>query len=98
MDILIEEKEIDNYKDETIEIPIFNATSIDTKDSKKTGTFSIIGEFLSEFKLETRFEFEIILLTGEKAICTLPKIVKEGEVEIKCELQEELKDSKIMIE
>ena len=97
VDELIEDKEIVDYISESIEIPIFNSTSIITKDSKKKGTFIIIGEFLSEFKLETRFEFDLVLITGEKAICILPKIVGKGEVEIKCELQEELKDSKIMI-
>ena len=54
----------------------------DTTNSKSTGIFYIIGEFLSEFILEKRFEFEIILLTGEKALCTLPKLDKKDEVKI----------------
>ena len=47
---------------------------------------------------ETRFEFEIILVTGEKAICTLPRVSGKVEVEIECILQEELKNEKIMIQ
>jgi hypothetical protein len=98
VDELIEKGKLKNKTSETTVIPVFNATIIDTKDSRRKGIFTIIGEFLSEFTLETRFEFEIILITGERALSTLPNITGKGEVEIKCELQEELKDSKIMIE
>ena len=101
VDELIKDNEIQNYTSEEFkpeEIPVFNATSIDTINSKETGTFTIIGEFLSDAKIEKSFEFEIILLTGEKALCTLPKISDdEKEIKIECILQEELKDSKIMI-
>ena len=98
VDELIEAKEIQNYTSEDIEIPVLNCTSIDTTNSSKTGTFIIIGEFLSDFELQKSFEFEIILITGEKALCTLPKVSKKGEIEIECILQEKLEDSKIMIE
>ena len=47
---------------------------------------------------KTRFEFEIILVTGEKALCTLPRVSGKVEVGIECILQEELKNEKIMIQ
>ena len=99
VDELIKTEEIQNYTlVEDIEIPVFNATSIDTTNSRKTGIFSIEGEFLDEFIIEKKFEFEIKLLTGEKALCKIPKLDKKDEVKIECELQEELKDCKLMIE
>ena len=101
VDELIEQGIVENYTTEDYKnkkIPIFNGTSIDTTDSKQTGTFILIGELLTEFTLKKRFEFSLILITGEKVICTLPKINGKVEVKIKCILQEELKDSKIMIE
>ena len=101
VDELIEVGEIINYTSEEFkntEIPVFNATSINTTESRKKGIFTIIGELLSEFELEEKFEFEITLMTGEKSLCTLPKISGKGEVEIECELQESIKDGKLMIE
>ena len=100
VDELIEKGEVKNYTSEEFkneEIPVFNATSINTTNSEKTGTFIINGELLSEYTLQVSFEFEIFLVTGEKAICTIPKI-KEKEVKIECILQEELVGQKIMIE
>ena len=81
VDELIKEGLIENYTTEEYKnnsIPIFNGTSIDTSNSRKTGAF--------------------FLMTGEKALCTLPKINGKVEVKIECILQEELKDSIIMIE
>ncbi|MBP3802026.1 MAG: hypothetical protein J6I85_08440, partial [Clostridia bacterium] len=98
VDELIEDKVVLDYTKEPIDIPVFNATLIETTNSKRTGIFTIIGEFLTEVTFETRFEFEIILISGEKAVCTLPRVSGKGEVRIECILQEELKDSKIMIE
>ena len=80
VDELIEIKEIVDYKTMPIDIPVFNATYIETTNSKKTGIFTIIGEFLTEFTLETRFEFDLVLVTGEKVKCTLPKISGKGEI------------------
>jgi hypothetical protein len=102
VDDLIEAGEIKNYTSEEFkneEIIVFNSTSIDTTDSEETGKFIINGELLSEFTLQKSIEFEIILISGEKAKCTAPKIKenKKG-IKIECILQEELKDSKIMIE
>ena len=100
VDLLIEEGEIEDYSSEEYknkEIPVFNISSIDTTDSIKTGVFILIGEFLPEIKLEIRLEFELILLSGEKALCSLPKIDGKGEIKIECLLQEELKENKIMI-
>ena len=56
------------------------------------------GKLLSDFRLQKSFEFEIILMIGEKALCKLPKVDGETEIRIECITQEELKDSKIMIE
>ena len=100
VDLLIEIGEIKNYslpenKKETI--PVFNATSLDTNDSEKTGVFYINGEIPPKFELNKNIEFELTLLTGQKVLCTIPK-VKPGKKEIKIEvLQEELKGTKIMI-
>ena len=102
VDKLIKKGEVKNYTSEEFkneEIPVFNATSIDTSNSEETGKFIINGELLSEYTLQVSFEFEIFLITGEKAICTIPKIKEnEKEIKIECILQEELKDTKIMIE
>jgi len=101
VDKLIEKGEIKNYTTEESkneEIPVFNATSIDATNSEETGTFTINGELLSEYTLQVSFEFEIILLTGERAICTMPKIKgDEKEIKIQCILQEILVGQKIMI-
>ena len=81
------------------QIPLFIPTFIDTTDSAIKGNFYIYGGFLTEFTLEQSFKFEIFLMTGEKAICTFPKInLGDIEIQIECVLQQELIDSKIMIE
>ena len=101
VDKLIESGKVLDYsleENKKVEIPVFNATLINTTDSEKTGVFTIQGEFLSEVKLENPIEFVITLLTGEQALCTLPKEIGEGEVEIKCVLQSELVNSSIMIQ
>ena len=98
VDILIENGTIKNYtSSENEEIPIFNSTSIDTSESDKTGKFIINGKFLSEYKTINKIDFEIVLLSGEKALCTLPKVTGEGEVQIECKLQQDIKGTKIMI-
>ena len=96
MDKLIKKGTIKDYSSEEIKIPIFNSTSIDTTDSDKAGKFILKGKFLSEFKPKKRIIFLITLLSGEKALCTLPKIKEENEIKIVCEMQEEFK-GKIMI-
>ena len=101
VDELIEIGEIKNYslpenKKETI--PVFNATSLDTNDSEKTGVFYINGEIPPKFELNKNIEFELTLLTGQKVLCTIPK-VKPGkkEIKIECVLQEELNGTTIKI-
>ena len=59
VDILIEDEEIIDYKTKSIDIPIFKPRLIDTKNSEVIGVFTKIGEFLTEFKLETRFEIKL---------------------------------------
>ena len=77
VDELIKIGEIKDYsklenKEETI--PVFNATSIDTNGSNDTGVFYINGTVPPEFESNKNFEFNLILLTGEKVICTFPKV------------------------
>jgi len=101
VDELIEIGDIKNYslpENKKEVIPVFNATSLDTNDSEKTGVFYINGEIPPNFELNKNTEFELTLLTGQKVICTIPKI-KPGkkEIKIECALQEELKGTKIMI-
>ena len=58
VDKLIEKGEIKNYTSEEFkneEIPIFNATSINTSDSETTGKFTINGELLSNYTLEKKY-------------------------------------------
>ena len=96
VDKLIEENKIKNYTSDDFNnenIPIFNGTSINTTDCKEKGIFIINGKFLSNYKTEKTKEFEIELINGEKAECTLP--IDENKIE--CVLEEELKESKIMI-
>ena len=98
VDELIKAEDIKNYTSNDLEdIPVFNSTSIDTTDSEEKGIFIINGEFLENYKPNKTMKFEIILMTGEKAECTIPKINDKGEIKIECVLEEELKDSKIMI-
>ena len=102
VDELIILGEIKNYTnaDESEEVPILNATSIDTNDSEKTGVFFIEGDLLSEYKPKKgkEIEFELVLMTGEKVKCKLPKKNLKGKIKIECESQEELVDVKIMIQ
>ena len=104
VDELIEAGEIVDFtleenKDKIESIPTFNATSIDTSEALAKGIFCIIGKPLSEFILEKELVFEIILVSGEKAECTLPEVTSgQSEIKIECVLEEELKDTKIMIE
>ena len=103
VDELIEAGEIADYsneenKDKIESVPVFNATSINTSECLKSGIFVINGDLLSELELEEDFVFEITLVSGQIAECTLPAINGKGEVEIECVLQEELEDTKIMIE
>ena len=80
-------------------IPLFITTLINTTDSAIKGNLYIHGGFLTEFTLEQSFKFEIFLMTDEKAICTFPKInLGDLEIQIECALQQELIDSKIMIQ
>ena len=93
----IKDYSLEENKNENI--PTFYPTFIDTTNSETTGIFYINGGFLSEFISEKSFIFEIVLLTGEKALCTLPKIDEgEFEIQIECVQQKELNNSKIMIQ
>ena len=101
IDILIKKGQIKNYTAtvEEIDIPLFNATSIDTTNSAKTGIFIINGIFPPKFILKKKFEFEVLLMTGEKAICTFPKVTADKtEVKIECILQKKLIDTQIFIQ
>jgi len=101
VDHLIEDGKVKNYTSEESkneEIPVFNPTSIDTTDSDKTGIFVINGDFLSEYTSQVSFSFEITLVTGQKAICTIPKVNNARSAKIECVLQQELTDSKIIIQ
>ena len=93
-DKLIALGEIEEVTEE-VSIPEFNATEIDTKDSISTGTFTIKGKPLGQIGKE--FVFDITLLSGETATCTLPKSNKDADVEIKCTLDGTIDESKIMI-
>ena len=85
--------------DDVQDIPIFNSTSIDTSNSRKTGIFSIIGNLPPGFTRNEEFKFDMALVSGQKAECVLPIVTGvEKEVKIDCELQEELKKEKLMIE
>jgi hypothetical protein len=102
VDELIKEGNIENYTSPEFqkeEIPVFNPTSLDTNDSEKTGIFYINSAVPAIFKSKKKIQFEVILLSGEKAICTLPKISKsKKEVKIECVLQKVLKGVKIYIQ
>ena len=102
VDKLISINKIKDYslpENKNEEIPLFNAFYIDTNDSEITGKFTIYGEFLTEFILQRSIKFEIILLTGEKAICTLPKLTgKDLNITIECVLQKSLNNTKIIIQ
>ena len=102
VDKLINAGKVKNYSlegNKIEKIPLFIPTLIDTTDSAIKGNFYIHGGFLTEFTLKQSFNFEIFLMTGEKAICTFPKInLGDLEIQIECVLQQELIDSKIMIQ
>ena len=102
VDILIKEGKIKNYTaidTEEVDIPLFNATSIDTKNSALTGIFFINGLLPPKFVLKKKIEFEVLLMTGEKAICTFPKVTADKtEVKIECILQKKLIDKQIIIQ
>jgi hypothetical protein len=49
--------------------------------------------------LKKKIEFEVLLMTGEKAICTFPKVnADKTEVKIECILQKKLIDTQIIIQ
>ena len=80
---------------EEINIPEFNATSIDTTGSKSSGIFFIIGKPLKNIVKD--LVFNISLITGEIATCKLPKSDKDNKTKIECELDGVIEKSKIMI-
>lgn len=103
VDELIWLGEFKNYtenetQDQHEKTSLFNATYIDTNDSDKTGVFFINGVLLSEYKPKKEIEFEIVLMTGEKVKCRLPKKDLSGEIKIECVSQKELNNMKIMIQ
>ena len=78
-----------------INIPEFNATSIDTTDSLSSGIFIIKGQPLNDnFK---NVIFNITLISGETATCKLIETNKDNEAKIECELDGVIEKSKIMI-
>ena len=93
-DKLIASGEIEEATEE-VSIPEFNATEIDTSVSISEGVFTIKGKPLGE--IEKELVFDITLLSGETATCTLPKSDKGADVEIECTLDGTIEDSKIMI-
>jgi hypothetical protein len=103
VDELIELGELKNFtanesQPEEEEPPFFNATYIDTNNSYNTGVFFINGELLSDYKPKKEIEFEIVLMTGEKVKCRLPKKNLTGQIKIECVTQEKLNNVKIMIQ
>ena len=93
---LIKDYSLEENKNEKINL--FNATSINANDSEKTGKFFIYG-MANNFTTYNSKKFEIVLMTGEKAKCTLPKIKdNDTEVKIECTLQKKLDKSRIMIQ
>ena len=71
-DKLIEKEKVPDFSSDEFkekEIPIFNPISIDTTESATKGIFIIIGQILSEIKIERSFNFYITLVTGQKAEC-----------------------------
>jgi hypothetical protein len=76
-------------------LPNFNATNINATGSIETGTFIIEGQPLDDIVKD--FVFNLTLVTGEKAVCKLPKSTKSTQVEIECELDGTLEKTKIMI-
>ena len=99
VDELIKSGQMKNYTEEELKIPNFNATSINTTDSEKTGIFIINGEILEDFKSDKNIVFEIMLLSGQKAKCTLPKFnsTTEKKIKIECVLQEKVINTKLVI-
>ena len=99
VDELIEEDKVENYTSKDVEVPVFNPTSIDTKDAEEKGVFYINGKVPEGFESKKKFEFEVTLLSGEKALCTLPKVNKKAkEIKIECVLEKPLTDVKIYIQ
>jgi len=103
VDQLIESGDLVNYsleenKKKLSSTPVFNITSINNTNSLKTGMMIINGEILSDLNLENKFEFPLTLGSGQKAECTLPSIKGKGETQLECILQEELLDTKVIIQ
>ena len=62
------------------------------------GVFYINGEVPPTFQLNKNLEFELRLITGQKVICTIPKVIPGRiKIRIECVLQEDLKGEKIEI-
>jgi hypothetical protein len=76
-------------------LPNFNATNINATGSIQTGIFIIEGQPLDDILKD--YIFNITLITGQKAICKIPKSTKSTQVQIKCELDGTLEKTKIMI-
>ena len=94
-DDLISSKEVEEAKDTDPDLPNFNATNINATGSIETGVFIIEGQPLDDIVKD--FVFNITLVTGETAICKLPKSTKNNNVSIECELDGTLEKTKIMI-
>ncbi|MBP3800567.1 MAG: hypothetical protein J6I85_00820, partial [Clostridia bacterium] len=101
VDNLIKLGEIKDYSLEENKnevIPLITSTFINTTNSEQTGKFIINGLLTTEFVYEKTFEFEIMLMTGQIAVCTFPKMNGGMEISIECILQEELIGTNIMIQ
>ena len=94
-DNLIAANETEEANDTNAELPNFNATDIDATGSINSGIFVIKGQPQKDIVKD--YVFNITLVTGEKAICKLPKSTKNTEVRIECELDGTLEKTILMI-
>ena len=98
---VIEEGNLKDFsleENKKFELPAFNATSINTTVSEKTGTFVINGEFSTDLESKLPINFEIMLAKGQKTLCILPEIPCKSKVEIEHEPLEELTNQKVIIQ
>ena len=76
-------------------IPVFNPISINTTGAMSLGVFSIEGKPLDN--LDKDFIFNITLVSGQNALCNLPKSPKGVNAKIECVLDGVIEQNKIMI-
>jgi hypothetical protein len=76
--------------------PVFTPSSINTEKCNKYGIIYIKGKF--DKNIEDEGEFKSNLLSGHPITCQYEKYEKDVEVEIKCYLLKEFRDSKIALD